>query len=102
MNLEYECHITCHLKDGPEADEVARSLSWTTSEIERDPLLGRDSYFYLTTHDNDIQRMFTRLNLATKTLRAYGVDPVREKIELIIHDTKKKLLKVQNGSSVSD
>jgi hypothetical protein len=89
--MNYECHITLNLSDAAVGEAVAQELHWKTSEIARDPVLGKASYFYLTTHDNDVQRMFQRMNFACMTLENWGVKVVREKIELIIHDTKTKV-----------
>lgn len=86
-----ECHITCNFADKDMAQEVAEHLHWTTSEIERDPVLGKASYFYLTTHGTDVQAMFSRMEHADIVLRTSGVISVRKKIELIIYDTKGKV-----------
>lgn len=87
----FECHITCNLADAVAAAAVAEELHWSTSEIERDPVLGKASYFYLTSHDTDLTRMQTRMAAARVNLIAAGVPVVREKIEVIIYDTKRKL-----------
>ena len=86
----FECHVTIALEHGDLGQQVASALHWSTSEIERDPLLGKASYFYLTTHDTDLVRMTTRMRECVDALQAIGVPVVREKIEVIIHDTKKK------------
>jgi hypothetical protein len=86
--MNYECHITLALKDAESSAKVAEALHWKTSEIARDPVLGKDSYFYLTTHSQTIQVMLGRMNAATLALRRAGVHVIREKIELIIHDIR--------------
>lgn len=86
----YESHITVSIKDAELAQKVADSQNWKTSEIKRDITLGDNSYFYLTTHCPDIRLMFRRLEMTTELLKFYGVHVIREKIELIIHDTKIK------------
>lgn len=83
-----ECHITVDLDDAELAQLVADELHWKTSEIERDPLLGQASYFYLTTHDTELVRLMSRMRSATAVLKSHAVRVVREKIELIIYDTK--------------
>lgn len=88
MNTHYECHITCHLKDAKIAEKVAVDLHWKTSEIARDPVLGKDSYFYLTSHSLDYNSMFSRMEQAAIQLREAGVEVLREKIEHIVYDTK--------------
>lgn len=86
----YESHITVSIKDAELAQKVADEQNWKTSEIKRDITLGDNSYFYLTTHCPEIRLMFSRLNRATDMLKFYKINVIREKIELIIHDTKFK------------
>lgn len=89
----YECHITCKQEDAAKATEVAAAGNWKTSEIARDPTLGQNTYFYLTSHDRDIERMFSRMRQCSHVLKMCGVDVLREKIELIIYDTKQSVPK---------
>jgi hypothetical protein len=91
--MDYECHITVDTKDAEAATRVAKELHWKTSEIARDPVLGNKNFFYLTTHDSEPQRMFNRMNQCVYYLKEQRVPVLREKIELIIHDTKKHLMK---------
>lgn len=84
----YESHITVSIKDAEIAQKIADQQKWKTSEIKRDITLGDNSYFYLTTHCPEIRMMFTRLEQTTASLRGMGINVIREKIELIIHDTK--------------
>jgi hypothetical protein len=85
-----ECHITVHATQRETAALVAKMLHWKTSEIARDPVLGDDTYFYLTSHDTDLVRMQTRMQGVSKQLGIHGVPVIREKIELVIYDTKRK------------
>lgn len=88
----FECHITLNLSDKEIGEEVAKELHWKTSEIERDPVLGKDSYFYLTTHENDYVRIYDKMKYTVSELdEHFGVRVVREKIELIMYDTKVKV-----------
>ena len=87
----FECHITCALADAKKCETVADRLHWSTSQIERDPVLGKASYFYLTSHSRDLTEMTTRMRAAVQGLEQLGVQVLREKIEVIIHDTKVKL-----------
>lgn len=86
--MKYECHITVSSRDGPVAEQVAKALHWKTSEIARDPVLGNDTYFYLTSHGDKLRRMYERMAEAVQALRAIGVFVVREKIEDIIWDVR--------------
>jgi hypothetical protein len=85
---KYECHITLSTADGNIAAVIARQLHWKTSEIARDPVLGEDTYYYLTSHHVDYDAMKDRMDMCVMLLRASGVNIIREKIELIVHDTK--------------
>lgn len=86
--MNYECHITVSTRYADRASVVARNLHWKTSEIARDPVLGDDTYFYLTTHASNPKIIFERMEYCTAMLRDEGVPIIREKVELIIHDTK--------------
>lgn len=97
--MDYECHITVNTVHAEAATQIAKTFHWKTSEIARDPLLGDKNFFYLTTHDNDLTRMFERMKQCTLALGMREVPVLREKIEAILHDTKKKLITV--GSDVA-
>lgn len=87
-----EIHITVSTKDSDEATNVANLLNWKTSEIARDPLLGQDTFFYLTTHRESIETAMADMNACANMLEANGVKILRMKIEHVIYDTKKKLI----------
>lgn len=86
----FECHITLMSSQGEQATEIAKNLHWKTSEIARDPVLGNDTYFYLTTHTDNLPAMMTKLAGARGQLQQAGIEIIREKIEVIIYDTKTK------------
>jgi len=86
--MNYECHITCKLEDHVEAEKIAKWHGWKTSEIARDPLLGQDTYFYLTRHHDDLIEMHKEMNFMSGCLRNAGCTVIREKIELTVYDTK--------------
>lgn len=88
--MNFECHITVSTDHAEMATHIAERLHWKTSEIARDPVLGDKNYFYLTTHDSDMGRMLARMGTVTNALGMVGIPVIREKIELIIHDTKGK------------
>lgn len=87
----YECHITVSTEHAEIATMVAKDFHWKTSEIARDPVLGDKNFFYLTTHTNDFPQMWEKMNRASAQLKLMDVPVIREKIELIIHDTKVKV-----------
>lgn len=92
MSADYECHITCYTSQAEAAAEVAKEFHWKTSEIARDPLLGDDTYFYLTSHGATYEQIFTRMKATVDALTLRGVRVAREKIEHIVYDTKKSLV----------
>jgi len=87
----FECHITVSTEDYFDADIVAKEHHWKTSEIARDPILGDKNFYYLTTHAKSYTEMWSKLRIAVAMLENMQVPVIREKIELIVHDTKVKL-----------
>lgn len=90
--MYYEIHITASTKDSDKATNVANLLNWKTSEIVRDPLLGQDTFFYLTTHRGSMETAMADMNVCANMLETNGVKVLRMKIEHVIYDTKKKLI----------
>lgn len=88
--MNFECHITCDLKDAAVGEAVAADRGWHTSQIERDPLLGKASHFYLTKHNTNYIDLYFAMHETSEQLRASGVNVLRQKIELIMFDTKGK------------
>lgn len=88
--MNYECHITIHKDHAEKAKAHARDLHWKTSQIDGDPVPGDKPFFYLTTHSSNAPEIFARMQRAVNALEFDGVPVIREKIELIIHDTKEK------------
>lgn len=88
MSNLYELHITIDKKDGPAAEAIARELHWKTSQIDGDPVLGAKPFFYLTTYVRSFTEGAARDTLAQgiRALLKADIAPIREKIELIIHD----------------
>lgn len=85
----FECHITLDLKDAVKGQELADERGWKTSQIERDPTLGEKSYFYLTKHSRRLFNIYDDMRgMSLALYQRYNVSTVREKIELIVHDTK--------------
>jgi hypothetical protein len=87
----FECHITVSTDDAEMAASVAKTYHWKTSEIARDPVLGDKNFYYLTTHTKDYASMWNKLRQAVAVLEESKVPVIREKIELIVHDTKVKI-----------
>lgn len=88
--MKFECHVTCLSSQADLAQNVATALGWKTSQIARDPVLGDDTFFYLTMYDTDYMTLYHRMKFVAYRLMAEGCTVVREKIELIMFDTKGK------------
>lgn len=87
--MTYEVHITCDQKDRKSVEHVATEYPWwKTSEIARDIVLGEKTYMYLTSHFRSKTDAFSRLGEAVDLLKRQDCHVVREKIELIVYDTK--------------
>lgn len=91
----YECHVTINkpetAHEHEKMDKMGKDLGWKTSCIERDPLLGRATYFYFTTHHVDYDSIFRKMKSLSEVL---GNLVIREKIEHILYDTKRSKLSV--------
>jgi len=87
----FECHITVSTDHAETATNVAKLCHWKTSEIARDPVLGDKNFFYLTSHSKGYTEMWDKLRQTVLFLENNEVPVIREKIELIVHDTKIKI-----------
>lgn len=86
----FECHITCSRPNNPkELEDLAKENKWKTSFIVGDPLLGKESFFYFTTHDLHLSSMIDRMEEMAKRI---SVPILRKKIEFIVYDTKRNLI----------
>lgn len=88
--MNYECHITVAREDGPVTAGVAADPKnpWKYSQIDGDPVLDQKVFAYLTKHDTNYVRLYSNMKATVGALSQQGVDVVREKIELIMYDTK--------------
>lgn len=91
--MNFECHITVPLAHKQIALNTTADRAfakWHNSEIKRDPVLGKASYFYLTAHSDNYISLYTQMKALVGALSQDGANVVREKIELIMYDTKTK------------
>lgn len=86
--MNYECHITIPREHAARGEQIAKDLHWKFSQIDGDPVLGKKTFAYLTTHDKDCVRIHMWMKDASRILTDMGIPVIREKIELIIYDTK--------------
>lgn len=90
----FECHITCKVAFVNELEinnlyKLAEEFNWKTSFIEGDPLLGSDTFFYLTSYHEDLQVLKLRMHEMSDRV---GKLVIRKKIEQIVYDTKTGLI----------
>lgn len=88
--MNYESHITIPAVNHQVAAEVAEKHNWFMSKITDDPLLGPGAKSYLTAHRTDYFEMWTDMTRVSAELARLGIPVLREKIELIMYDTKTK------------
>ena len=82
--MTYECHITIAVKDAPQAVKLLERFPWEPVTMK----LGDSAHFYFLGRDENIITLFGRMTIAAKTLRNAKIGVLREKIELIVYDTK--------------
>ena len=84
----FECHITIAREHHDAATAIAAEHHWKQSKIDGDPILGNRTFAYLTKHGSEYQRIYEQMKLTVGDLQRAGIPALREKIELIMHDTK--------------
>lgn len=84
----FEAHITCHIRHAIVVEKLSKELHWNFSKIEGDPLLGAKPHCYLTSHAITFLELYGRMKAAVGVCSQEGVEVLREKIELIMYDTK--------------
>ena len=96
--MYYECHITVDPFDAPlthpeSCEGTVYRIGWNFSRITGDPILGNGKYQYATkhfAHDDSFEWVLQQLRKAASLLREAGWKVVREKIELVLYDTKEE------------
>lgn len=101
MRPYYECHITFTFIWHDTTDLKAlieRDTGWKWSQIDGDPVLGPGRKTYLTKHFPastntshtmaDAEPVVAKMAKAAAYLRGCGLEVLREKVELVIYDTK--------------
>jgi hypothetical protein len=92
--MKFECHITMSRSDGPAALNVSAEYShlegglWKYSQIDGDPVMGQQVFCYLTRYDTSYVRLYSAMKTLVAALPQNGVNVLRQKIELIMYDTK--------------
>lgn len=86
----YECHITMR---GPaaEIEPLVKAERWKFSAIDGDPVLGRGVLCYATHHFKkslDTVDVIIAMGIVAARLQDQGVEVIRQKVELVVYDTK--------------
>lgn len=92
----YECHITIE-GDSAATEAVVNQLGWKFSAIDGDPVMGKGVKCYATKHFNaklPAEAVADTVGLVADELRSLGCNVTREKVELVIHDTRAKSVRV--------
>jgi hypothetical protein len=94
--MYYELHITVRPTagaEGPLQSAIESYPGWHYSCIYGDPVLGKHPYCYATTHIEttvNIQDVITHLESMGKNLRRQNFSTIREKVELVLYDKRRK------------
>lgn len=92
--MNYECHIT--FEDNNYGEAVAKKsvefyTGWKFSKIDGDPVLGTGTRFYATQNYPKTMRkqeVLLELHKATSRIEMCDFPVIRQKIEVVIFDTK--------------
>ncbi len=91
--MYYECHITVKPSTNDRSDlkDLLDKVDWKHSKITNDPDLGYAVWAYATKHypaSKQINKVIEKMNEIASLLKYEGFTVVREKVELVIYDTK--------------
>lgn len=88
----YECHITMLAKPD-DVQYPTEYIKWKFSAIDGDPSLGDGVKCYATRHYNarrSLEEVIAEVQDAAMYLRKLNINVLREKVELVVYDTKAK------------
>lgn len=95
--MYYECHITVdNPQNQPALSGLKRAVEgqfWTFSRIAGDPILGLATYCYATRHfaaARKLEHVALEMSVVAQALKLQGYTIVRQKVELVVLDTKEK------------
>lgn len=90
----YECHITmCGNREEIKAKVKGCIEGWKFSAIDGDPVLGAGVLCYATRHYNSRtkrDRVIEMMGMVSAVLREAGLTVIRQKVELVVFDTKRR------------
>lgn len=86
--MKFESHITLLREHSIAVNEIAQFTGWTYSQIDGDPIMGKQAYCYLTAYDASPHILHSRMMEVVRLCKASQVEPLRTKIEAIVFDSK--------------
>jgi len=90
MASYYECNITL-LDDKEKCQKEIQEINWSFSCIDNDIILGKGIKCYATYHYNEKyskEIIIKEVNKFADILISKGLNVIREKVELVIYDSK--------------
>lgn len=91
MKQYYECHVTM-LGKSSELKPIVEATGWIFSCIENDICLGEGVKCYATMHyshsKHTTAQVVENVHIVAQNLRSLGVDVIREKVEIVIYDSR--------------
>lgn len=93
----YECHITIqHSHCSLELERIQDAIEdngWKYSVIDGDPTIGDGCFCYATTHISakaELKTVIDQMAAVAESLSAQDMRVIRQKVELVVYDTKQK------------
>lgn len=89
--MNFEAHITLPIEFAAavEAWAAENAAAWKFSKIDGDPLLGAKPHCYLTRHHTQYDWLLSNMRyVVTGLMDREGIPTLRQKVELIMYDTK--------------
>lgn len=88
----FELHLTFPASQREMVRQVAKTApQWTFSAIDNDPILGPGVKCYLTSYDKDYGNAVSKVRAMGLYCAQNGLLPLREKVEMIVYDTKESV-----------
>lgn len=90
--MNFEVHVTCNRHDDLRAQQAVSAFpnlkDFHFSAIDGDPQLGKKAHCYFTCHKTNYITAYHQMKMCVAALNHAEVVVLREKIEMIMYDTK--------------
>lgn len=84
----YEAHITVDIAFAKEVQIAGHATGWTYSQIHDCPIMGNNTYCYLTHYNTNAETLKDQIDAIIALLSIGNIPILRAKIKQIIYDTK--------------